>query len=92
MSYLRNKFPARLLNDQRGMFGLSMTDFALALFIFIVIGNVCSGKSYELISVPTSGIFLLILSPIRLSKRRKFIRDNMFYYFGNRVVKNVYRK
>lgn len=67
--------PSRILNDQRGVFGLWLTDFAAGISVFMGGSWVLDGSGYELVSLPLAALVLVILSPIRLSTRRKIIRD-----------------
>ncbi len=71
--------PSRVLNDQRGFFGLGMQDFAAAIVLFMVLSWVLDGSSVALISLPLSVLLLVGLSPIRLSTRRHIIRDAIVY-------------
>lgn len=71
--------PSRILNDQRGVFGLWLTDFAAAICVFMGGSWLLDGTGYELVSLPLAALVLAILSPIRLSTRRKIIRDYVRY-------------
>lgn len=71
----REALPSRVLNDQRGVFGLWMSDFGAAIGVFMGGSWVLDGTGYELLSLPGAGLFLVALSPIRLTTRRKIIRD-----------------
>ena len=71
----REVMPSRVLNDQRGVFGLWMSDFGAAIGVFMGGSWILDGSGYELFSLPASVVVLIILSPIRLTTRRKIIRD-----------------
>ncbi len=73
--HFQNVQPSRVLNDQRRIFGLGLNDFAAAIVIFMGGSWVFEGSGYELLSIPAAVLFLVILSPVRLSTRRKVIRD-----------------
>lgn len=67
--------PSRILNDQRGIFGLWLSDFAASVAVFMGGSWLLDGSGYELVSLPVAALVLFILSPIRLTTRRKIIRD-----------------
>ncbi len=67
--------PSRILNDQRGVFGLWLTDFAAGIVVFMGGSWFLEDTGYELVSLPLAALVLVALSPIRLSTRRKIIRD-----------------
>lgn len=71
----REVSPSRVLNDQRGVFGLWMSDFGAAIAVFMGGSWVLDGTGFELVSLPVAILVLIVLSPIRLSTRRKIIRD-----------------
>lgn len=71
----RRVVPSRVLNDQRGVFGLWLSDFAAAVAVFMGGSCLLDGSGCELISLPLAALVLVGLSPIRLSTRRKIIRD-----------------
>ncbi len=73
----RTVTPSRILNDQRGVFGLWLTDFAAGVAVFMGGSWLLDGSGYELVSLPLAVLTLGILSPIRLSTRRKIIRDSI---------------
>ena len=71
----REVMPSRVLNDQRGVFGLWMSDFAAGVAVFMGGSWILDGTGYELVSIPAALATLGFLSPIRLVTRRKIIRD-----------------
>jgi hypothetical protein len=71
----REVMPSRVLNDQRGIFGLWMSDFGAAVAVFMGGSWVLDGTRYQLLSIPAALFVLLVLIPIRLSTRRKIVRD-----------------
>ena len=83
---LREAMPSRVLNDQRGIFGLWMTDFAAGIAVFMGGSWILDGTGYELLSIPAALVALGILSPIRLSTRRKIIRDFIRRRLSRRVL------
>lgn len=82
----REVIPSRILNDQRGVFGLWMSDFGAAVGVFMGGSWLLEGSGYELLSLPVAILLLVILSPIRLSTRRKIIRDFLRHLLGRRVL------
>jgi hypothetical protein len=75
--------PARLLNDQRGVFGLGMGDFAAAIVLFVLLSAALEETPFAILSLPLSIVALAALSPIRLTQRRKIIRDTLRFYFSS---------
>ena len=82
----REATPSRILNDQRGIFGLWMSDFGAAVCVFMGGSWLLDGSGYELLSLPAAILLLFILSPIRLSTRRKIIRDWLGSVLSRRVL------
>jgi len=82
----REVTPSRVLNDQRGVFGLWMSDFGAAVGVFMGGSWLLEGSGYELLSLPAAILLLVVLSPIRLSTRRKIIRDFIENLLGRRVL------
>ena len=76
--------PSRVLNDQRGVFGLGFSDFAAAICVFMGGSWLLDGTGFELVSLPLAALCLVILSPIRLSTRRKIIRDSVRWWLTPR--------
>lgn len=76
--------PSRLLNDDRGVFGLSFSDFAAAIAVFMLSTKCLEGTGYELVAVPLAVLVLVVLSPIRLSTRRHILRDGARAIFTRR--------
>lgn len=75
----RQAIPSRVLNDQRGVFGLWLTDFAAAVGVFMSGSWALDGTGYELVSIPLAVLLLVVLAPLRLSTRRKIVRDHFRY-------------
>ncbi len=78
--------PSRILNDQRGVFGLWMTDFAGAIVVFVIASKVLEGSGYELLALPAALAVLAVLAPVRLTTRRKIIRDFVRWIFTPKVI------
>jgi hypothetical protein len=74
--------PARMLNDQRGVFGLGFTDLAAAIVLFIILSQTLENTAYDIAALPVALVSLIVLSPIRLTQRRKIIRDTIRHYLG----------
>lgn len=78
--------PSRVLNDQRGIFGLQTTDFGIAIFIFMGGSAILDGTGVELLSIPVAVATLIVLSPLRLSTRRKIVRDFIKSILRRRIL------
>jgi len=63
-----------------------MSDFAAAVGVFMGGSWILEGSGYELLSLPAAILLLVVLSPIRLSTRRKIIRDSIGRWLGRRVL------
>lgn len=70
--------PSRLLNDTRNIFGLTMTDFASGVAVFVFTSLCLDGTGFEIASFPIALSSLVPLVPLRLTTRRKIIRDTVF--------------
>lgn len=70
--------PSRILNEERGVFGLYFSDLAGGIGIFIGWSALFDGSGLQLFALPTAILAMMILVPIRLSTRRGIIRD----FFG----------
>lgn len=81
--------PERLLNDKRGLWGLDLMDAAALFAVFLFANTILeeAGSRYQLVAFATPVPFLAILVPIRLSKRRKYVRDTVIHWI---FPKNVY--
>jgi hypothetical protein len=77
--------PSRIINDQRGVFGLWMSDFGAAILVFVVWSKIFEGARVEILAVAVAIVALVILSPIRLTTRRKIIRDAIGFYLTRRI-------
>lgn len=78
--------PSRMLNDQRAVFGLWMSDFAAAIIIFVFLSVALEGTHYSLLALPISFGALIALSPIRLTQRRKIVRDWLWFHTTSDVL------
>lgn len=78
--------PSRILNDQRGLFGLWLSDFFGAFFVFILSYLLLEESPYELVSIPSAVVFLVVLSPIRLRTRKHIVRDFLSSLITPKVV------
>lgn len=78
--------PSRLLNDDRGIFGLGMTDFAGAIFLFVILSMSLDGTGLEILSMPIAILSLVPLIPIRLAQRRKIVRDTLLSHLKGRKL------
>ncbi len=81
--------PSRILNDGRGVFGLWMTDLAGAIFLFVLLSSLLDGTAFAILSAPIALGSLVPLIPIRLSTRRKIIRDFLIYWATPRTLFEV---
>lgn len=91
-----NITPSRILNDEKGIFGLWMTDLAAGVGIFVVLSVVLDGSSFAVCSLPVAILSLVPLSPLRLSTRRHIIRDAVSYWLTSKKLfdlkKHVYSR
>lgn len=78
--------PSRLLNDPRGFLGLTLIDLAAGVFVFMSVSLLLDESGWALISIPMAILFLIALSPIRLTTRRKIIRDTLTWLISRRVL------
>ncbi len=84
------RIPSRALNDQRGILGLWVSDLFGAFGLFCIWARVFEDTPLALIGIPLAVASLVFLAPIRLSTRRKIIRDTISYsirrFIGRTVV------
>lgn len=81
--------PSRILNDERGVFGLLMSDVAAGVGVFVVLSLLLDGTAISILALPVSAMSLIPLSPIRLSTRRHIIRDALAYWLTSKNIFNV---
>jgi hypothetical protein len=81
--------PSRILNDQRGIFGLWLTDFAAAILIFVFVSGCLDDTGFGILALPASLVSLAVLSPIRLNNRRKIVRDTLSYYLTPKAPRHT---
>ena len=78
--------PLRVLNENRRFFGLNMIDAAGLGVLFIIVDWLLMSTPYELLAFLTFILPLPVLIPIRMTMRRKIIRDSLFFFFLPRRV------
>ncbi len=81
--------PSRILNDQRGVFGLWMTDFAGAIGVFVFLSSLLDGTRFAIAALPAAILSLALIIPLRLSTRRKIIRDTIAFALKPRLLFQV---
>jgi hypothetical protein len=81
--------PSRILNDNRGIFGLWMSDFAGAIVIFILLSSILDGTPFAVFSLPLAVLALVPLIPLRLSTRRKIVRDTLIAFLTPKTLFEV---
>lgn len=77
-------YPSKILNDERGVFGLYFSDFGGAVFIFIFWSVLFEKTALHLAAIPVAILALAVLIPIRLSTRRRILRDAASYFLQKR--------
>lgn len=82
----REVSPSRVLNDQRGVLGLWLSDFAAAVALFMGGSWLLDGTGFELASAVMAVLLLIVLSPLRLTTRRKIVRDQLRRLVTPRVI------
>ncbi|GEM_PF-2176120 len=78
--------PARTLNDKYGLFGLTLGDLMGCVGIFLVCSVALEDSPYGLLALPVGILSLILLVPIRLTTRRKILRDSFRYYSRSKVL------
>lgn len=84
------KYPSKHLNEKSIFLGLSYLDISgLGSFLIILIVSLSPLKSdiSSYLSLIITFFAGIILIPIRLTKRRKTIRDSVKFLFQKRVIK-----
>jgi heme exporter protein D len=78
--------PGRALNDRFGLFGLTLSDLLGAVCIFLICSTALEDTSYGILALPMGLLSLLCLVPIRLTTRRRILRDSALYYMRSKVL------
>lgn len=86
MNDMKRIQPSRILNDNRGVFGLWLSDFAAAVAVFMGGSWILEGTGIELSALFLALGALAVLGPIRLATRRGIIRDFIRWCFTSKVV------
>lgn len=84
------KYPSRHLNEKSVLLGLSYTDISgLGSFLIalILILSPLQSESTSYISLFTTLGAAVLLIPIRLTKRRRIVRDFLKFLFQKKVIK-----
>lgn len=82
--------PSRLLNDQRGILGLTLSDFGAGILVFIVSSLILEGGRWDILALPIAILSLLCVIPLRLRTRRNILRDTVSFYLTSRKVYSPY--
>ncbi len=85
---MKERKTSRVLNDDSFFLGLSYNDITaigiLLLIVIIIFKTLGIENMFLVLCLSLSGLVILI--PIRMTKRRKIIRDTFQYLFKNGVI------
>ena len=85
---MKDKKTSRILNDESFILGLSYNDISglgLLMLVLIIVFKILNIKSMFWILILTL-LALMALIPVRMTYRRKFIRDFFSYLFRKGVI------
>jgi hypothetical protein len=80
---------SRILNEKSGFMGLGVFDLAGIGYFLIITHSILEKINLEILSFFITAVLSIFLIQIRLTKRSKYIRDVLKYYF---LPKNMNRQ
>ena len=72
---------SRILNEKSGFMGLGVFDLAGIGYFLIITHSILGKINFEILSFFMTAILSILFIQIRLTKRPKYIRDILKYYF-----------
>ena len=78
---------SRILNEQVGLFGLGVFDLVILGYALILSHTLLSQFNLEIFAFIITGLLFFVLIHLRLTQRRKTIRDFFKFYFFKATAK-----
>lgn len=85
MDAFRQIEPSKILNQPNAVLGVEIKDLLASIALLISLSALFQPLGCDWIALLAVGVFFAVMVPVRLSNRRKIVRDSLRYYFSTRV-------